>query len=59
MLFRSVDGIGSGQCQMAALVMPPTIGDIRTVSDAGERMPTKSTYFFPKLTSGIVLNPLT
>ena len=54
-----VDGIGSGQCQMAALVMPPTIGDIRTVSDAGERMPTKSTYFFPKLTSGIVLNPLT
>ena len=54
-----VDGICSGGYQMAALVMPPTIDDIRTVSDAGERMPTKSTYFFPKLSSGMVLNPLT
>ena len=28
------------------------------VSEAGEVMPQKSTYFYPKIASGIVLNPL-
>jgi uncharacterized protein (DUF1015 family) len=28
------------------------------VADAGERMPHKSTYFYPKLPAGLVMNPL-
>ena len=47
-----VEGIG------AALVMPATVDHIRTISEHGERMPAKSTYFYPKLLSGLVVNPL-
>jgi uncharacterized protein (DUF1015 family) len=38
--------------------MPATVDHIRTISTAGERMPAKSTYFYPKLLSGLVINPL-
>lgn len=44
--------------QLAALVMPASVDDIRRISLKGERMPAKSTYFFPKLLSGLVVNPL-
>jgi len=44
--------------QFGALVMPATVDDIRRVSEHGERMPAKSTYFYPKLLSGLVINPL-
>ena len=53
-----VDGLGTGRFPLAALVMPATVNDIRTVSMAGERMPAKSTYFYPKLLSGLVINSL-
>jgi len=43
---------------LAALVMPATVDDIRSVSLHNERMPAKSTYFYPKLLSGLVVNPL-
>jgi uncharacterized protein (DUF1015 family) len=38
--------------------MPATVDDIRTISQHNERMPAKSTYFYPKLLSGLVINPL-
>src|SRR5690606_3644175 len=47
-----------GRFNLAALVMPATLEHIRAVSSHGERMPAKSTYFYPKLLSGLVLNPL-
>jgi uncharacterized protein (DUF1015 family) len=53
-----VDGLGTGKYPLAALVMPASVEDIRTVSETGERMPAKSTYFYPKLASGLVFNPL-
>ena len=34
--------------------MPATVDHIRTISTQGERMPAKSTYFYPKLLSGLV-----
>ena len=43
---------------LAALVMPATLEHIRTISKNGERMPAKSTYFYPKLLSGLVINSL-
>ncbi len=43
---------------LAALVMPATVGHIRSISEHAERMPAKSTYFYPKLLSGMVINPL-
>jgi uncharacterized protein (DUF1015 family) len=53
-----VDELGQGDYALAALVMPPTLELIRTISLQGERMPAKSTYFYPKLLSGLVINPL-
>ncbi len=47
-----------GRFEVAALVMPATVDHIRAISNAGERMPAKSTYFYPKLLSGLVFNPL-
>jgi uncharacterized protein (DUF1015 family) len=47
-----------GRFELAALVMPATVDHIRAISNAGERMPAKSTFFFPKLLSGLVINPL-
>jgi uncharacterized protein (DUF1015 family) len=50
---------GSGaRFELAALVMPATVEHIRAISNAGERMPAKSTYFYPKLLSGLVINPI-
>jgi uncharacterized protein (DUF1015 family) len=53
-----VDGLKSGEFPLAALVMPATVQHIRSISLTGERMPAKSTYFYPKLLSGLVINPL-
>lgn len=57
-LIEAVDG-DDGEFELAALVMPATLDHIRSVSVNHERMPAKSTYFYPKLLSGLVLNPLT
>lgn len=53
-----VDGLKTGEYPLAAVVMPATVQDVRTISMGGERMPAKSTYFYPKLLSGLVINPL-
>ena len=43
----------------AAFVLRPTpVEQVREVAAGGETMPPKSTYFFPKILSGIVFNPL-
>jgi len=43
----------------AAFVMGATpVRRIREVADAGENMPPKSTYFFPKIPTGVVFSPL-
>ena len=43
----------------AAFLMRPTpVEQVRAVAAAGETMPPKSTYFFPKVPTGIVFNPL-
>ena len=47
-----------GRFELAALVMPATVEHIRAISNANERMPAKSTYFYPKLLSGLLFNPL-
>jgi hypothetical protein len=53
-----LQGLKSGQYPLAALVMPATVQHIRAISLAGQRMPAKSTYFYPKLLSGLVINPI-
>jgi len=50
--------LSSGAASGVFLMNPPTIRDVEAVSDAGAVMPEKSTYFYPKLLTGLVLNPL-
>lgn len=51
--------VASGEAfNLAAIVMPATLEHIRQISNHGERMPAKSTYFYPKVLSGLVINPL-
>jgi uncharacterized protein (DUF1015 family) len=40
------------------LLNPTRVEQLQAVADAGEVMPQKSTYFFPKIASGLVLNPI-
>ena len=36
---------------------PTPVAHVKAVADAGEVMPQKSTFFYPKLASGLVINP--
>ena len=50
---------GTGEpFELGCLVMPATLDHIQAVSFYGQRMPAKSTYFYPKLLTGLVINPL-
>ena len=44
--------------ELVAIVMPASVDDVKVISEQGLRMPAKSTYFYPKLLSGLVINPL-
>jgi uncharacterized protein (DUF1015 family) len=50
--------IKSNQADCAFLLRPTPVEQVRAVASAGETMPPKSTYFFPKVPTGIVFNSL-
>lgn len=51
-------GGGAGFAQLAVLVRPTPLEAVRSVSRAGELMPQKSTFFYPKLATGLFLHGL-
>lgn len=53
-----VTELNGGDYPLTALVAPPSLDQIQAVSRHLERMPAKSTYFYPKLLTGLVFNPL-
>jgi uncharacterized protein (DUF1015 family) len=50
--------LGAGEYDLAFLLRPTPVDQVRAIAAAGETMPPKSTYFYPKLLSGLVFNPL-
>jgi uncharacterized protein (DUF1015 family) len=48
--------VQSGECQLAFLMNATRMSEVRDVANAGEKMPQKSTYFYPKLLTGLVIN---
>jgi uncharacterized protein (DUF1015 family) len=50
--------VRSGAYDAAFLMRPTPVGQVRNVAAEGENMPPKSTYFFPKLLTGLLFNPL-
>ncbi|MDD5189781.1 MAG: DUF1015 domain-containing protein [Dehalococcoidales bacterium] len=54
----TVNKLLKGEYQMAFFVKPVNPELIKEVSDAGVKMPRKSTYFYPKAPAGLVVNTL-
>jgi uncharacterized protein (DUF1015 family) len=50
--------LASGGAQLGIIMTPTRVDQVRAVADAHDFMPQKSTYFFPKLASGIVINEI-
>jgi uncharacterized protein (DUF1015 family) len=54
----AIDAVASRTAAGAFLMNPPTVNDVERVCGAGATMPEKSTYFHPKLLTGLLMNPL-
>jgi uncharacterized protein (DUF1015 family) len=55
---KSVEKVDSGDCQAVFFVNPTRIDQVQAVAAAGEKMPQKSTFFYPKVFSGVTINLL-
>lgn len=55
---EAIGQVESGAFQCSFLLNPTKVSQIRNVALAGEKMPQKSTYFYPKILTGLVFNPL-
>jgi uncharacterized protein (DUF1015 family) len=55
---EAVRVVNEGEAAVAVLMRPTRIEDVFAVAQRGETMPQKSTYFYPKLVSGLLFLPL-
>ena len=55
---EALKSVETGKAPLAFILNPTKISQVEAVSEIGERMPHKSTFFYPKLLSGLVFNPL-
>jgi uncharacterized protein (DUF1015 family) len=55
---EAVRAVDAGEAAVAVLMRPTRIEDVFEVAKRGETMPPKSTYFYPKLLSGLLFHPL-
>jgi uncharacterized protein (DUF1015 family) len=54
----AIRAVASGEASAAILVRPTRLEQLAAVAGAGDVMPQKSTYFYPKLLTGLVFYPL-
>ena len=55
----AIERVESGAADAGFFMRPTPVEQVREVAQTGESMPPKSTYFFPKVPTGLVFNPLT
>jgi uncharacterized protein (DUF1015 family) len=55
---EAIQAVQGGRATLAAILQATPPSDVEAVALAGEVMPHKSTYFYPKLATGMVLKPL-
>lgn len=55
---EALELVESGTYDAAFFLRPSPVSQVREIAAAGETMPPKSTYFFPKLLTGMLFNPL-
>jgi uncharacterized protein (DUF1015 family) len=56
---EAIVAVRSGRYQAALFMAPAPVTLVQAVAASGESMPPKSTYFFPKVPTGLLFNPLT
>lgn len=57
-LDEAIESVTSGKASAAFLINATKVSQIKAVALAGDKMPQKSTYFYPKLKTGLVMNVL-
>jgi uncharacterized protein (DUF1015 family) len=55
---EAIAAVDRGDAAAAFLLQPVTVEQVSRFAHAGETMPQKSTFFFPKLTSGLLFHPI-
>jgi uncharacterized protein (DUF1015 family) len=55
---EAVADVDGGVAELAVLLRPPRVDEVLGAAAAGRVMPQKSTYFYPKLVSGLLFHPL-
>jgi uncharacterized protein (DUF1015 family) len=55
---QAIAAVDRGEAEAAFLLEPVTVEQVASFARAGEVMPQKSTFFYPKLTSGLLFHPL-
>jgi uncharacterized protein (DUF1015 family) len=53
-----IDAVARGEGQVFFLMNPTPVATVRRVAEAGEVMPQKSTFFYPKVPSGLLFHTL-
>ncbi|MFL5955300.1 MAG: DUF1015 family protein [Gaiellaceae bacterium] len=54
---QAIAAVDRGDAEAAFLLQPVTVEQVSRFARAGETMPQKSTFFYPKLTSGLLFHP--
>jgi uncharacterized protein (DUF1015 family) len=52
----ALEPVRSGEAQAAALLAPPAVAQVREAAAAGHRLPPKTTYFWPKVPTGVAIH---
>ena len=55
---EAIMGVDKGEFQCSFILNPTRVTEIRDVAAEGEKMPQKSTYFYPKMITGMVMNDI-
>lgn len=55
---EAISSVDSGASQCAFILNPTRVSEIKNVAIDGEKMPQKSTYFYPKIITGLVMNQI-
>jgi uncharacterized protein (DUF1015 family) len=54
----AIEAVETGRADAGFFMRATPVEQVREVAEAGESMPPKSTYFFPKVPTGLVFSPL-
>jgi uncharacterized protein (DUF1015 family) len=54
--YDALERVDRGDIQVSFIINPTRVDQVQSAAELGHKLPHKSTYFYPKLSSGLVLN---